>query len=331
MCCLIFSSVVISFLLTHLFHMYCFWGSSPLGRYNPHQGIKSQTITALMHGVIRIYRVFLGKLVPKIASSPMRQPHRLLTFLFYAGYAFLYIPIILIIVYALNGSDTLVWQGASLKWFRALLDNGLLWQGAMTSTKIALMSATLSVLLGTVCATLWTRAHRPHRLLGAMASMPLVIPEVVTGLALLFLFVGMHTVLGWPTPGMMTVTAAHTSLGAAYVTAIVRARLGQLDPKLTEAGLDLRATPLQVFWLIKFPLIVPSLVASWLIAFIISFDDVVLASFTSGPGTTTLPLMIFSSIKVGYTPQINALAACIVLMVSVLIMGAGFLFYRKDR
>lgn len=261
----------------------------------------------------------------------MTRIHRpFVRFFFYAGFAFLYIPIFLIILYALNDSETPAWHHASLRWFFSLFRNEGLWQGAMTSLKIAVVSASLSVLLGTVCATLWARPQRPHASLGLMATMPLVIPEIVTGLSLLFLFVGMQSLIGWPQPGILTITMAHTTLGAAYVTSIVRARLTQLDPTLSEAALDLGATPLQVFTLIKFPLIIPSLVASWLIAFVLSFDDVILASFTSGPGTTTLPLMIFSSIKVGYTPQINALAACIVVMVSVLTMAGGYIFYRKD-
>jgi putrescine transport system permease protein len=249
---------------------------------------------------------------------------------FYFGYIFLYTPIFLIIAYSLNASQTIVWQGISWKWYQSLLQNELLLDGTITSFKIALISASLAVVLGTVCAHLWTSPPHKKKGLGFLATTPLVIPELVSGLSLLSFFVWMETHLGWPQRGMLTIIVAHTTLGAAYVTAIVRARLSFIDPSLSEAALDLGASPYKVFFLIKLPLVFPSLIASWLIAFIISFDDVVLASFTSGPGTTTLPLVIFSSIKVGYTPQINALATCITVMVSLFIMAAGYIFYRKD-
>ncbi len=260
----------------------------------------------------------------------MKARHSWIKFFFYLGYIFLYTPIFLIIAYSLNASQTIMWQGISWKWYHSLFHNELLWDGAMTSFKIALISASLAVALGTLCAHLWTSPTHRKEVLGFLATMPLVIPEIVTGLSLLSFFVWMHTHIGWPQRGILTIIAAHTTLGAAYVTAIVRARISSIDPSLTEAALDLGAPPYKVFFLITLPLIAPSLIASWLIAFIISFDDIILASFTVGPGTTTLPLVIFSSIKVGYTPQINALATCITVMVSLFIMAAGYIFYRKD-
>jgi putrescine transport system permease protein len=257
--------------------------------------------------------------------------HPIVRTFFYAGYTFLYVPIILIMVYSLNAAPTLVWQGHSWRWYGELLRNQALWKAAVTSLRIALVSASASVVLGTACASLWTRPSRAHASLGMLATMPLVIPEIVMGLSLLLTFVGLDSFFGWPQRGTVTVTIAHTLVGAAYVTAIVRARLASLDPTLTEAALDLGARPYHVFFLIKFPLIVPALIASWLVAFVLSFDDVVLASFTSGPGTTTLPLMIFSSIKVGYTPQINALATLIVIFVTGLIALAGGAMYRRQK
>jgi putrescine transport system permease protein len=200
----------------------------------------------------------------------------------------------------------------------------------MISFKIAFISATFAVILGTTCAHLWTKERHNHHILGLMTTIPLVIPELITGLSILLLFVWSENTFGWPPRGMWTVIAAHTTLGAAYVTAIVRARLLNLDPTLSEAALDLGARPAKVFFLIKMPIIIPSIIASWLIAYIISFDDLILVSFTSGPGITTLPLRIFSSIKVGYTPEINALATCITGMVSLLIMTAGYTLSKKE-
>ena len=251
-------------------------------------------------------------------------------FFFYVGYGFLYIPLLLIVIYSFNRSQTIAWESFSWHWYRSFIQDEFLWQATLTSFKIAFFSACLSVVLGMTCAHFWMRPQNNHPILGFLATMPLVVPEIVMGLAMLLLFVGMENQWGWPKKGQLTVIAAHTTLGAAYVTAIIRARLSSLDPALEEAALDLGAKPYKVFFLITLPLIFPALVASWLIAFIVSFDDLVLASFTSGPGTTTLPLIIFSSIKIGYTPQINALAACILLMLSLLIVVTGTILYRKD-
>jgi putrescine transport system permease protein len=256
--------------------------------------------------------------------------HHWIRLFFYMGYVFLYLPIILTILYSFNHSQTIAWTTFSLRWYRVLFKNQALWQSAMVSLKIALISATIAVILGTVCAHLWTKEQHNHNALGLLAMVPLVVPELITGLSILLLFVWSENTFGWPPRGIWTVITAHTTLGAAYVTAIVRSRLLNLDPALSEAALDLGALPSKVFFLIKLPIIIPSIIASWLIAFIISFDDVVLASFTSGPGITTLPLRIFSSIKVGYTPQINALAACITGMISILIMSAGYALHKKE-
>jgi putrescine transport system permease protein len=258
--------------------------------------------------------------------------HSIVRFFFYMGYLFLYIPLALVVIYSFNSSPSIAWQGVSLKWYYALFENEDLLVGAYTSLKIGLLSASLATALGTICANAWTQHQRSvsYSALGFLATVPLVIPEIVIGLGCLLFFTWVNRHFGWPTKGFVTIVAAHTTLGAAYVTAIVRARLLSIDPTLTEAALDLGARPNRVFFLIKFPIILPTLVGSWLIAFIISFDDVILASFTSGPGIVTLPLMIFSSLKMGYSPQINALATCFVVAVSVLITLVSYMLYRKE-
>lgn len=253
-----------------------------------------------------------------------------LNILFYFGYIFLYLPILLILLYSFNRSPNLSWQGFSFHWYKALWNHDSLWKSAHVSLKIAIASATFAVLLGLFCAHSWSKIPRNNKMLGFLATLPLVIPELVLGLSILMLFVWMDRMFSWPQRGFPSVIAAHTTLGSAYVMAILRARLASLDATLSEAALDLGARPNHVFFLIKLPLIFPALLASWLIVFIVSFDDVVLASFTSGPGTTTLPLRIFSSLKVGYTPELTALASCIVLMVSFFIVIIGCIFSRKE-
>lgn len=260
----------------------------------------------------------------------MKTKHPIGTLFFYLGFGFLYIPIFLIIVYSFNQSGALHWEGFSLKWYGLLFQDESFLSGAIISFQIALTSATLSTILGTLCATLSTKKHNPHKFLGFMATMPLVIPEIITGLSLLLFFVGCQNIFGFPQRGFWTVVVAHTILGAAYGTAIVRTQLLDLDPSLSEAALDLGARPYGVFFLIKLPIIFPSLITSWLIAFILSFDDVVLASFTSGPGNSTLPLVIFSSLKMGSNPKLNALATCIVAMVSLVMILTGFFIYKKS-
>lgn len=251
--------------------------------------------------------------------------------LFYFGYIFLYAPILLIVLYSFNKSPNLSWQGFSFHWYKTLWQDTVLWQSAQISIKIALASASLAVLLGLFCAHSWSKIPQKNKILGFLSTLPLVIPELILGLSILMLFVWMDRMFSWPKRGFLSVITAHTTLGSAYVTAILRARLASLDPTLTEAALDLGARPKHVFFLIKMPLIFPALLASWIIVFIVSFDDVVLASFTSGPGTTPLPLRIFSSLKVGYTPKLTALASCIVLMVSFFIIVIGCIFSRKEQ
>lgn len=228
------------------------------------------------------------------------------------GLVFLWAPIALMAVYAFSGSRVpFEWGGFSLRWFAALAANERLLEAAWLSLRIGAAAATLATLLGLALGWVLARhgrfAGRP--LFGALAGAPLVLPEVVMGLALLLLFVGVQAMTGWPAQrGAVTVWLAHASLGMAYVAVLVQARLAGLDPALEEAAADLGARPFVVFSTITLPLIAPSLAAGWLLAFTLSLDDVVLASFVSGPGATTLPVYLFSQLRLGMTPEANALA-----------------------
>lgn len=227
------------------------------------------------------------------------------------GLAFLWAPIALMAVYAFSGSRVpFEWGGFSLRWFAALAANERLLEAAWLSLRIGAASATLAMLLGLALGWVLARhgrfAGRP--LFGVLAGAPLVLPEVVMGLALLLLFVGLQALTGWPAQrGAVTVWLAHAALGMAYVAVLVQARLAGLDPVLEEAAADLGARPAVVFRTITLPLIAPSLAAGWLLAFTLSLDDVVLASFVSGPGATTLPVYLFSQLRLGMTPEANAL------------------------
>lgn len=258
------------------------------------------------------------------------KSHPWIRLFFYLGFAFLYIPIILIIVYSFNASKTSQWSGLSLHWYARLFQHSDWWPAAFTSLKLGVISATLAVIIGTTCAYLWTRPQGKHRWLGMVATSPLLVPELVAGLSLLLLFAWSEQLFGWPGRGWFAIIVAHTTLGAAYVTYIVRSRMENVPPTLREAALDLGAQPAKVFFLVQLPIIAPAIVASWLVAFILSFDDVVLVSFLAGPGITTLPSLIFSSIRVGYTPEINAMATCITGVLSVLILAAGYFLHHKD-
>ncbi|MCX7338675.1 MAG: ABC transporter permease subunit [Alphaproteobacteria bacterium] len=249
------------------------------------------------------------------------------------GYAFLYLPILFLVVFSFNESRLPgVWTGFSLKWFHLLFDNEDLLAAVVTSFQIASMAATGAVVLGTLAAVSMVRfgVFYGRTLFGGLISAPLVMPEVITGLALLLTFVSLERIIGWPSErGMMTVTIAHTTLAMAYVYLIVHSRLQDFDLSLEEAALDLGAKPVKVFFQITLPIIAPALLSGWLLAFALSLDDVIIASFLSGPGATTLPILIFSSLRLGITPEINALAAIIIGIVSLGVTVAGFLLVRK--
>jgi len=258
---------------------------------------------------------------------------RLVTVLAF-GYAFLYGPIFLLIIYSFNESRLVtVWSGFSFKWYGELLRNEKLLEAAWLSLRIAFVSATMATLLGTMVALVLDRfgRFRGRTLLGGMIAAPLVMPEVITGLAMLLLFVALEQMIGWPAGrGQTTITIAHITFSMAFVAIVVQSRLRHMDRSLEEAAQDLGARPLKVFFVITLPIIAPSLVAGWLLGFTLSLDDLVIASFVSGPGSTTLPMVVFSSVRLGVSPQINALATVIVVTVAILITVAGRLLTLRN-
>ncbi|HLD95475.1 MAG TPA: ABC transporter permease subunit [Alphaproteobacteria bacterium] len=250
------------------------------------------------------------------------------------GYIFLYLPIAFVVIYSFNASRFSVWQGFSLRWYKELISNEALMNAVLASFKIASISATVAVCLGTLAALVIVRfgAFYGRTLFSGLVSAPLVMPDVITGLSLLMMFVTFERLIGWPSErGIMTVTLAHITLSLAYVYLIVQSRLQDFDISLEEAAQDLGARPFKVFFVITLPLIAPSLFSSWLLAFALSLDDVVIASFLSGPGATTLPMLIFSSVRLGVTPEINALATIIVGLVALVVTFTGFMLYKKQR
>jgi putrescine transport system permease protein len=243
------------------------------------------------------------------------------------GFVFLYAPIVSVVIYSFDASRLVtVWAGFSLHWYRALFENEAIGRAALISLEVALIAATGALVLGTLVAYALARHRRfaGRTLFAAMATAPLVMPEIITGLSLLLLFVALEQATGWPDGrNIFTIAIAHITLGIAFVAVIVEARLSAFDRSLEEAALDLGARPVQVFFVITLPLIAPALAAGWLLAFTLSFDDLVIASFTAGPASTTLPMVIFSSVRLGLNPQINALATLILIAVTVLVAGAN--------
>lgn len=268
-------------------------------------------------------------------GSAMRSRFPLLLTILLFGYAFLYLPIISLIVYSFNESRLVtVWAGFSTKWYAELLQNEQLLGAAWLSVKIAAMTASGAVVLGTLAALALVRFRRfrGRGSLQVMVTAPLVMPEVIIGLSLLLLFVAMQETIGWPAGrGQTTITIAHMTFAMAYVTIIVQSRLAHMDQSLEEAAMDLGARPLKVFFAITLPLIAPALMAGWLLAFTLSLDDLVVASFVSGPGATTLPMVVYSSVRLGVSPQINALATIIVVLVSLAVLLAGLLLYWQEK
>ncbi|WP_114375448.1 ABC transporter permease subunit [Elioraea thermophila] len=237
------------------------------------------------------------------------------------GYAFLYIPIALLVVLSFNDSRLItVWSGFSFRWYVALWNNERLIDAALLSLRIAAVAATGATVIGMAAGFALARfgAFRGRGLFGAMVAAPLVMPEVITGLSLLLLFVALAESVGWPAErGVTTVTIAHITFATAYVAVVVQSRLADFDRSLEEAALDLGARPWKVFLLITLPLIAPALASGWLLAFTLSLDDLVIASFTSGPGASTLPMVIFSALRLGLTPELFALATVIIVVVSL--------------
>jgi putrescine transport system permease protein len=251
------------------------------------------------------------------------------------GFAFLYIPIVSLIVYSFNSSRLVtVWGGFSTKWYGALLHNDQILNAAFLSLKVAAISATLAVVLGTLAGLVLARfgPFKGRTLLSGLTTAPLVMPEVITGLSLLLLFVTMEQVIGWPAGrGMTTIVISHITLTMAFVTVVVQSRLSQMDDSLEEAAMDLGARPHKVFFLITLPIITPALMSGWLLAFTLSLDDLVIASFVAGPGSTTLPMVIFSKVRLGVSPDINALATILVTVVAIGVAVAGVMMTRQQK
>jgi putrescine transport system permease protein len=244
-----------------------------------------------------------------------------------AGFAFLYGPILSVVIYSFNASRLVtVWAGFSVRWYGELLRNEQIKNAALMSLEIALIAASGALVLGTLAGFALARYRRfaGRTLFGVLVTGPLVMPEVITGLSLLLLFVALEQAIGWPQGrGILTIAIAHITLGLAYVAVVVEARLASFDRSIEEAALDLGARPWKVFAVITLPLIAPALLAGWLLAFTLSLDDLVIASFTTGPAATTLPMVIFSSVRLGVSPQINALATILLVLVAAAIVIAG--------
>lgn len=269
-------------------------------------------------------------------STPIPQvksPWRTLCLLL--GFGFLYAPILILIIYSFNESRLVtVWSGFSIKWYFELFRDKQMMDGVMLSLSIGVMSASMAVIIGTLAAFVLTRLGKFTGETGFafLITAPMVMPEVITGLALLLLFVSMSSMFGWPTQrGAMTIWIAHVTFTAAYVTVIVRSRLREMDLSIEEAAQDLGATPVRVFFLITLPSIAPAIAAGWLLGFTLSVDDLVITSFVSGPNATTLPMVVFSSIRMGVSPKINALATLIILVVSVATFVAWWLMAQAER
>jgi len=264
----------------------------------------------------------------------MRRPG-FLSWALWFGYAFLYVPIALLVIYSFNENRLVtVWSGFSVRWYGELLQNDQLLSAARLSLEVGAISATISTVLGTIAGLALARfgRFRGRTLFGGMITAPLVMPEVITGLSLLLVFVALEGLIGWPGGrGMTTITIAHTTFTMAYVAVVVQSRLVSMDESLEEAAMDLGARPAKVFFVITLPIISPAIVSGWLLAFTLSLDDLVIASFVSGPGATTLPMVIFSSVKFGVSPQVNALATIIVLLVATGIFIASLLMARQER
>jgi putrescine transport system permease protein len=253
----------------------------------------------------------------------------------FLGFAFLYIPVASLIFYSFNKSRLVtVWGGFSTKWYGELLHNQQILSAAWLSLKVAAVSATLAVMLGTLAGLVLARfgPFKGRTLLSGLTTAPLVMPEVITGLSLLLLFVTMEQLIGWPAGrGMTTIVIAHVTLTMAYVTVIVQSRLAQMDDSLEEAAMDLGDRPFKVFFLITLPIIAPALMSGWLLAFTLSLDDLVITSFVAGPGSSTLPMVIFSKVRLGVSPDINALATILVSIVTIGVIIAGVMMSRQQK
>ena len=237
------------------------------------------------------------------------------------GFAFLYLPILILVVYSFNASKLVsVWAGFSTKWYGELFRNEAMLEAAWVTVRVAAVSSTLATVLGTMAALVLLRQGRffGRTLFSGMIYAPLVMPEVITGLSLLLLFIGIGL-----DRGVITIVLAHTTFSMCFVSVVVSARLMSFDRSLEEAALDLGASPFEAFWLVTLPIIAPAVISGWLLAFTLSLDDLVIASFTAGPSATTLPMKIWSSVRLGVSPEINALSTILIGLVTVGVIAAS--------
>jgi putrescine transport system permease protein len=254
------------------------------------------------------------------------------------GFAFLYVPILSMMLFSFNNSRLVtVWDSANsptVKWYVALFNNRQILDAAWLSIKIAFVNATGAAILGTLAGLVLARFGRfkGRALLSAMTTAPLVMPEVITGLSLLLLFVALEQAIGWPQGrGVTTITIAHITFSLSYVAVIVQSRLASFDESLEEAAMDLGARPPRVFRRITLPLIFPAILSGWLLAFTLSWDDLVISQFVAGPGSTTLPMVIFSKVRLGVSPDVNALASIMVLMVALGVVISAVVLQRREK
>ena len=242
------------------------------------------------------------------------------------GFAFLYLPMVILVIYSFNSSKLVtVWAGFSTKWYGELMRNEAFLDAAWVTIKVAVLSSTFATVLGTLAAYVLVRAGRfwGRTLFSGMLYAPLVMPVVITGLSLLLLFIGIGL-----DRGVMTIVLAHTTFSMCYVSVVVSSRLATFDMSLEEAALDLGSTPFEAFRLVTLPIIAPAVISGWLLAFTLSLDDLVIASFTSGPSATTLPIKIFSAVRLGVSPEINALSTIMIAMVTIGVISASLISKR---
>ncbi|NKD77936.1 ABC transporter permease subunit [Haematospirillum sp. H1815] len=262
-----------------------------------------------------------------------RSPFLVTTLAF--GFAFLYIPILLLVIYSFNESRLVtVWSGFSTHWYGELFRDQQIIAAAKVSLLVASLTATFATVLGTMAAIVLTRFRRfrGQTLFSGMITAPMVMPEIITGLSILLMFVALEDLVGWPDGrGITTITIAHITFCMSYVTIVVRARLSQMDESVEEAAMDLGARPFKTFLFITLPIISPALLAGWLLAFTISLDDLVITSFVAGPSSSTLPMVVFSSVRLGVTPKINALATILISLATLCVLVAGWLMVRREK
>ncbi|NML16619.1 ABC transporter permease [Azohydromonas caseinilytica] len=251
-----------------------------------------------------------------------------------AGFTFLYLPIVSLVLFSFSDSTLPnVWGGFSLRWYRKLLEDADIRAALWLSLRVAAASATGAVVLGTLAAFTLQRfpRFRGRALFSGMVNAPLVMPEVIVGLSLLLMLVSVQRATGFPERGLLTIWLGHLLVGMAYATVVIAARLRDLNPQYEEAAQDLGARPWQVFFLVTLPIISQSMLAAWLLTFTLSLDDVVISAFLSGPGATTLPLVIFSRARLGLDPTVNALATVVIAVVAVFVIGSSYLIARRER